>query len=126
MQGSIFFPLPDGTGLLYNLTGTADAPRAVAKIMREVPCKTSYTELLTVSNWLKKAQRFRVHFDPMKPEKPDPATKIGHLDYIDVPANSSRDFKVTFYAHREGMFIFKVRATGVRPLPPLPTHTRTC
>lgn len=56
-QGTLFFPLPDGTGLLFNLQGTADVPKPNGKISREVPCKTTYTELLTVYNWLNKAQR---------------------------------------------------------------------
>ena len=40
--------------------GNAEAPRASGKFVREVPCKTPYTELLPIENWLKKPQRFRV------------------------------------------------------------------
>lgn len=57
-QGSIFFPLPDGTGLMYNLVGTAEAPRPSGKVQRDIPCKTWYNEMLPVHNWLKKPQRF--------------------------------------------------------------------
>ena len=57
LQGTVFFPLPDGSGLMYNVTGTADAPKPNAKMTRDVPCKTVYTEMLTVTNWLKKPQR---------------------------------------------------------------------
>ncbi|XP_006878929.1 PREDICTED: hydrocephalus-inducing protein homolog [Elephantulus edwardii] len=56
-QGTLFIPLPDGTGWLYSLHGTAELPKAVANILREVPCKTPYTELLPVTNWLNKPQR---------------------------------------------------------------------
>ncbi|ETE67630.1 Hydrocephalus-inducing protein-like protein, partial [Ophiophagus hannah] len=56
-QGSVFFPLPDGTGLLYLLQGTAEPPKSAGNIMREIPCKTSYTELLPITNWLNKLQR---------------------------------------------------------------------
>ena len=56
-QGTIFFPLPDGTGLLFNLVGTAEPPKPSGKVMRDVPCKTTYTEPLTIVNWLKKPQR---------------------------------------------------------------------
>lgn len=56
-KGTLFFPLPDGTGWLYALHGTAELPKAVANIYREVPCKTPYTELLPISNWLNKPQR---------------------------------------------------------------------
>lgn len=58
--GSVFFALPDGTGLAYNLTGVANSPLAIDKIQRDIPCKTSHVELLWVENWLKKTQRFRV------------------------------------------------------------------
>ena len=57
-SGSIFFPLPDGSGLLYNLQGTAEAPKVSAKISREIPCKTPYVEMLNVTNWLSKPQRY--------------------------------------------------------------------
>ncbi|XP_064419099.1 hydrocephalus-inducing protein-like [Latimeria chalumnae] len=51
---SIFFPHPDGTGILYILHGMADPPKAVATINREMPSKTVYTEVLSVNNWLRK------------------------------------------------------------------------
>lgn len=58
IQGSVFFALPDGNGLLYNVTGTAEGPKPINNVQREVPCKTPYTELLTVTNWLRRPQRF--------------------------------------------------------------------
>ncbi|RMZ93720.1 hydrocephalus-inducing -like [Brachionus plicatilis] len=106
--GSVFFPLPDGTGLLYNLSGQANAPKSVAKIQREVPCKTAYTEVVQVENWLKKAQRFKVLFDMVKPDKPDPSTSIKANDYVDVPGNGKKEYKVNFLAHKEGLTIFKL------------------
>ena len=54
----MFFALPDGNGLLYNVTGNAEGPKPVNNIQREVPCKTPYTEMLTVTNWLRRPQRF--------------------------------------------------------------------
>ncbi|XP_033924894.1 hydrocephalus-inducing protein homolog [Melopsittacus undulatus] len=56
-QGSIFFPLPDGTGLRYHLEGTAEAPRCSGAISRQVPCRKCHTELIPVSNWLHRPQR---------------------------------------------------------------------
>lgn len=58
--GSVFFPLPDGTGLMYNLAGVANAPLTIDKIQRDVPCKTNHIEILNIENWLKKPQRFKV------------------------------------------------------------------
>lgn len=53
----MFFPLPDGNGLLYNLLGVADAPKPAGFISRDIPCKTPYTEALPVTNWLRTPQR---------------------------------------------------------------------
>ncbi|XP_048371298.1 hydrocephalus-inducing protein homolog [Sphaerodactylus townsendi] len=107
-QGSIFFPLPDGTGLLYHLQGTTEPPKSAGNILREVPCKTSYTELLPISNWLNKPQRFRVSVEIIKPERLEVITTLKTLDYIDVPAAAKKDHKLTFFSYKEGMFSAKV------------------
>ncbi len=107
-SGSIFFPLPDGTGLLYNLTGNANPPKPVGKLNREVPCKQPFTELLTIENWLKKPQRFKVSFEVLKPEKPDPSTTIKGNDYIDVPGNSKKEYKLHYYSHKEGATLLRM------------------
>ncbi|KAK6983379.1 hydrocephalus-inducing protein, partial [Biomphalaria glabrata] len=106
--GSIFFPLPDGSGLLFNLVGTAEPPKVLARIQRDVPCKTGYSELLPVFNWLKKTQRFRVKIEPVKPEKLEPGTTVKGVEYIDVPANGKKDYKLSFYAYKEGISTLKV------------------
>jgi hydrocephalus-inducing protein len=105
--GSIFFPLPDGTGLLYNLVGTANPPKAISKIQREVPCKTSFVEILNIDNWLKKAQRFKVSFEYSSNRVDSSTTLKGH-DYIDVPGNGRKDYRVNYYAHKEGMTVTRV------------------
>ncbi|XP_007442458.1 hydrocephalus-inducing protein homolog, partial [Python bivittatus] len=107
-QGSIFFPLPDGTGLLYLLQGTAEPPKSAGNIMREVPCKTSYVELFPITNWLNKLQRFRVTVDMLKPEKLEVTTTLKTLDYIEVPASAKKDHKLTFFSYKEGMYSAKV------------------
>ncbi|XP_073420426.1 hydrocephalus-inducing protein homolog [Dendrobates tinctorius] len=107
-QGSLFFPLPDGTGLLYLLQGLAEPPKSSGSVIREVPCKTSYTELLCVSNWLRKPQRFRAIVDILKPERMDSATTIKGLDYVEVPGGARRDYKLNFHSHKEGTFSTKV------------------
>uniref|UniRef100_H2YKD6 Uncharacterized protein n=1 Tax=Ciona savignyi TaxID=51511 RepID=H2YKD6_CIOSA len=115
-QGSVFFPLPDGQGLLYNLVGQADPPKPVSSINRDVPCKTAYVELLTVANWMRKPQRFKAIVEMIKPDKLDAGTTLKGLDYIDVPGSVKRDYKLNFYAHKEGTYgakvIFKNEKTG--------------
>ncbi|XP_040838338.1 hydrocephalus-inducing protein homolog isoform X1 [Ochotona curzoniae] len=107
-QGTLFFPLPDGTGWLYALHGTTELPKAVANIFREVPCKTPYTELLPITNWLNKPQRFRVIVEIIKPEKPDLSITMKGLDYIDVLSGSKKDYKLNFFSHKEGLYSAKV------------------
>ncbi|XP_003791425.1 hydrocephalus-inducing protein homolog isoform X2 [Otolemur garnettii] len=115
-QGTLFFPLPDGTGWLYALHGTAELPKAVSNIYREVPCKTPYTELLPITNWLNKPQRFRVIVEMLKPEKPDLSVTVKGLDYIDVLSGSKKDYKLNFFSYKEGIYsakvIFRNEATG--------------
>ncbi|KAM6253129.1 hydrocephalus-inducing protein homolog [Porphyrio hochstetteri] len=103
-QGSIFFPLPDGTGLYYLLQGSAEAPKCSGHISRQVPCRTSYTELIPVSNWLNRPQRFLVVVDRTKPENRDKSSVLEGLKYIDVPASSKEYYKLTFLFYKEGVF----------------------
>ncbi|XP_008942476.1 PREDICTED: hydrocephalus-inducing protein-like, partial [Merops nubicus] len=103
-QGSIFFPLPDGTGLYYLLQGTAEAPKCSGTIFRQVPCRTSYTELIPVSNWLNRPQRFRVVVDILKPENLERSSVLQGLEYIDVPGSAKKDYKLTFLSYKEGVF----------------------
>ena len=53
----MFFPLPDGQGLIYYVCGTAEPPKPNGRVSRDVPCKTTFVETLAVQNWLKKSQR---------------------------------------------------------------------
>lgn len=45
----------------------------------------------------------------LKPDKPDSATTLKGLDYIDVPGLSKREYRLNFFAHKEGSFSAKVR-----------------
>ena len=104
-EGSVFFPLPDGSGILYKLIGTADKPLTAGNISREIPCKTPYTEVLPIANWLKRPQRFKVIIEV---PKTDPSVIIKGHDFIDVPPLLSKDYKLSFYAYKEGITNFKV------------------
>ncbi|OXB57221.1 hypothetical protein ASZ78_016396 [Callipepla squamata] len=103
-EGSIFFPLPDGIGLYYLLQGTAASPKCSGTISRKVPCRTPYTELIPVSNWLNKPQRFLVVTNILKPDNLESSSVLRGLDYIDVPGSSKKDYKLTFLSYKEGLF----------------------
>lgn len=109
-HGSVFFPQPDGTGLLYHLMGTAEPPKLVAAIVQEIPCKTPHTEVLSVENWLRRPQRFSVIIDPIRPERLDRSISLHGLNYIDVPALSKKDFQLHFYSFKECTILSRVSA----------------
>ncbi|XP_069113582.1 hydrocephalus-inducing protein homolog isoform X2 [Argopecten irradians] len=107
-QGTIFFPMPDGQGLLFNMMGVSEPPKPNGKPHFDVPCKVAHTELLSVDNWLKRPQRFAVLRETIKAEKLDTGTSVKGMEYIDVPASGKKDYKLTFYAHKEGTTMLKV------------------
>ena len=109
-HGSIFFPQPDGTGLLYHLQGTSEAPKVVEAIVQEIPCKTAHTRSLAVENWLRRPQRFTVTIEPLRPEKLDRSISLHGLNYIDVPALSRKDFQLHFYSFKECTILCRVSA----------------
>ena len=52
--------------------------------------------------------RFCMKMEFIKPEKLEPSTRITGLDYVDVPGNSSVDYKLNFYAFKETQYQIKV------------------
>jgi hydrocephalus-inducing protein len=111
-SGSLFFALPDGNTLMYSLMGHAGPPKSSGTILRDVPCKVPYTEALPITNWLGKPQTFKMTIKLVKPSFIDGATTIAGLDYIDVPGHSTRDYKLNFYAFREGTTQAEVHLTN--------------
>ena len=98
-HGSVFFPLPDGSAVLYKLEGQAEAPGPVDTIARTFAAKANQVVELDVANWLKQPQRFRVDIRPA--EGTDPSTKLGGHEHVDVPANQSRAYRLAFFAYKE-------------------------
>ena len=97
-QGSVFFPLPDGRGLLYRLSGVAHPPDIAQVIEQTTPAKTQLSFVIPVENWLNTTQRFTVSW----PDVPAGVTLKGAVGF-DVPALATRDYKMTFSAIREGV-----------------------
>jgi hydrocephalus-inducing protein len=110
--GSLFIPLPNGTALLYRLEGASDPPsQAAPPIERDVVAKTQYVEKLVVSNWLNVPQRFVVAMkwscDPN-----DESVIIKGVPSLDVPPGATREYKVNFFAYKEGKITGTVHFTN--------------
>lgn len=104
-EGSLFFPLPDGTGILYRLNGNVDKPLPAGNISREFPCKTVYTEVIPITNWLRRAQKFKVVTEFFKND--GSVVFKGH-DFVDLAPMLTKDYKFTFYSYKEGTINFKI------------------
>lgn len=107
-RGTLYFALPDGQMLVYQLLGTSLPPLPVSTVTRSVPCKSQVVQQLAVKNWLKEPQRFKVTIDSDK----DPSLTIKGLDYIDVPGLGERQYKLSFFSFKEGNYNVKVTFTN--------------
>ena len=107
-KGFIFFPLPDGSAITYELKGTATEPAVLDTISRDLPAKKPYTESLSVTNWLKTTQRFKVTID--RPE--DPSVLINFNDTLDISGMQTKTYKMTFNGYKEGGSDLRVTFTN--------------
>ncbi|RHY53725.1 hypothetical protein DYB38_002829 [Aphanomyces astaci] len=105
--GTIFFAVPDGSAINYNLVGTASEPEALDTINVKTPAKTSLAMKLPIKNWLKCAQVFHVRI-----ENAHKSTFVQGADTITVPPNAQRDYGLKVYAYIEGANDFKVTFTN--------------
>eukprot|EP00960_Hanusia_phi_P024729 728453-Hanusia_phi.AAC.1 len=106
--GSLFFPLPNGTAVLFKLEGQAMAPEEAGSIEKEVQCKASHREPLAVKNWMNRPQRFTVRIEP----EPQGTTTLKGASYIDVPANAERTYTLSFHTFVEGSTSARVTFTS--------------
>ncbi|XP_051512768.1 hydrocephalus-inducing protein homolog [Myxocyprinus asiaticus] len=115
-EGSVFFSFPDGNGILYILYGIAEPPKAESTITEEIKCKTHHTQIVPVHNWLHRLQRFRAVLELIKLDRSDATVSLKGMEYIDVPALEKRNYKLSFFAYKEGQYnakvTFKNEATG--------------
>jgi len=107
-KGNLFFPLPNGTALLYRLNGTATKPDADGEIKDTVQAKKAKSITVPLKNWSHggQPQRFTAKWD-IESEK-DPACFIRGANTFDVGANSTKEYKLNFLALKAGTYKFKV------------------
>ncbi|ETV98760.1 hypothetical protein H310_08827 [Aphanomyces invadans] len=105
--GGIFFAIPDGSAINYNLVGTASEPEAMDTVQVKTPAKKSLPMKLPIKNWLKCAQVFEVRI-----ENTHKSTFVQGADTITVPPNSQRDYGLKVYAYTEGPNEFKITFTN--------------
>jgi len=109
-NGTVFFPMPDGTAILHALEGVADEPQPSGAVTVSVPAKAAHSQPLKVTNWLGRRQRFRATVAIEGEE--DPGVTLKGPEYIDIPGHAEREYKLGFYAYREGTTTARVTFTN--------------
>ena len=73
-------------------------------------CILIFTDFVPANfSWkFQKSVSLQTYIEMIKPEKLDSTTTLTGLDYVEVPAMSSVDYKLSFYAYREGHYSAKV------------------
>lgn len=59
-EGNLFFPLPDGQAILYQMFGKSLPPLAAQTFDVTIKAKKTHIHVLSIKNWLKTVQRFAV------------------------------------------------------------------
>jgi len=110
--GSIFFALPNGSALLYNLDGEAGDPEPENRLSESTGAKEMLTIPLPVKNWLNSPQKFAVEIT-LADENDSVSTFLSGANQIDVPSNATRDYPLRFFSYKEGVRGAVVKFTNV-------------
>lgn len=92
---SLFFPIPDGTALMYKLSGVSTSPSVLESFDLATKAKKNLVHLISIQNWLKVAQRFNVSW---KFEVEEKSVFINAATIFDVAGDSNKDYKLSIYA----------------------------
>lgn len=86
----------------------------MGSVEAEIPARKPGSVRVKVNNWLNRRQRFKVtvEIEGADPEKPDPTVTLKGPDYFDCPASAEREYKLGFFAHKEGTTKAKVTFTN--------------
>lgn len=97
--GTVFLPLPDGSGMLYQLVGKAAAPSSAGVISQKTPAKKVLNFTVPVNNWMRSTQRFVVSWDA---KAVPPSAQLKGARTLDVPGLGTREYKLSYLPALEG------------------------
>lgn len=90
--GSVFFPLPDGQAIIYDLVGKSLPPTPVTLESKSLKAKVTGSYMISVTNWLRDNQRFDV---ALELDKPDATVFIRGANTIDLMGEATKEFKLS-------------------------------
>ena len=94
-EGTLFFPIPDGSAVLYKLIGKSLPPQPLQTFDLQMKAKKSGFQMIPVKNWLKAGQRFNVVW---KFEAEDKTIFVNAANTFDVAGDATKDYKLSVYA----------------------------
>lgn len=92
--GSLFFPLPNGNALLFNMKGISSEPEREAFIQETAIARKQKNFILPVKNWQKGTQRYTASWEVENEQ--DTTLFLRGANIFDVPGESSKDYKLNF------------------------------
>lgn len=93
--GSVFFPLPDGQAIIYDLVGKSLPPTPVTLNSKTLKAKVSGNYMISVTNWLRDNQRFDV---TLQLDKEDSTVFIRGANTIDLMGEATKEYKMSLSA----------------------------
>ncbi|KAG5176525.1 hypothetical protein JKP88DRAFT_256749 [Tribonema minus] len=109
-RGGLFFPLPDGNGIMYAMTGTAGPPLAEGPpIELATPAKTPLSFAVPVRNWLRRPQRFDAAV--RLGDGAHASTQLKGASTVEVPPLGAKQYALRFVAYKEGVTTAQVTFT---------------
>uniref|UniRef100_K3W9Q9 MSP domain-containing protein n=1 Tax=Globisporangium ultimum (strain ATCC 200006 / CBS 805.95 / DAOM BR144) TaxID=431595 RepID=K3W9Q9_GLOUD len=106
LEGSIFFAIPDGTALLYNVFGKATAPASAGTINVSTPAKKTLPIAVPMKNWLKTAQTFDVVVNKSNESE---SVRAQGPSSITVQGSAMRNYNLKFFSYTEGVVALTLR-----------------
>lgn len=91
----MFFPLPDGQAIIYDLVGKSLPAQPVSLESKNFKAKVQGSYLISVTNWLRDNQRFDVE---LQLDKEDSTVFITGANTIDLMGNATKEFKLSVFA----------------------------
>jgi hydrocephalus-inducing protein len=109
--GKLFIALPDGSALLYNLTGEAGPPECSGKLEAETTAKKPAMVSAKIINWLGETQKFSTSIEMI--EKPSPACFLVAANAVEVGPHGVKEFHMRFLSFVEGSAKAKITFTNI-------------
>jgi hypothetical protein len=83
----LFFPIPDGSAILYKLSGKSLSPLPIQTLDFTLKAKKSGSLSIPIKNWLKNSQRFNVF---IKFEVSDKFVFVNAATSFDIPSDATK------------------------------------